>query len=143
MYNCLDSIISNKITLKEIVINSDDIMNNHKDVKLNILDDSFWGDIEYLEDLLSPLNTYITRVQTTKPIISYVVEVFYNLDRQYTAVEPGSCKKFLLSKVKQRKEMVIRPIHCAANFLVPYLKGKHLTSEEYIKTLEYISKAGS
>lgn len=139
---CLESLKINKRNLQELAINTTvaDILAKHRKLKNYILSDKFWDEVDLLYNILSPISKYTIEVQTSKPYISNVVEIFYNLQKEYSELRCESVKNSLLEFLKNRKSMAIFPIHMAANLLDPYFQGSHLQNDEYLQALNYISK---
>lgn len=137
----LNSLLYNKKNLQELSI-SENVINEISDIKYNILDDDFWSKIESLHEILSPLAKNITEIQTSKPIISRVVDIFYDLFSHFSLLsnikEPD--RNELRQMLDKRKTMAVGPLHLAANLLDPYFMGKNLNESEYIDALTFINK---
>lgn len=141
IYTSLNSLLYNKKNLQELSI-SENVTNEIANIKVNILDDEVWLRIESLHEILSPLAKYITEIQTSKPIISRVVEIFYNMYSHFSnLLNIKECdRNELLQLLEKRKTMAVGPLHFAANLLDPYFMGKNLNESEYIDALTFINK---
>lgn len=137
----LNSLLCNKRNLQELSISENVINVIDQSVKTHLLSDDFWSKIELLHKILSPMANGITEIQTTRPIISRVVEIFHSLYCDINMINlQDIVKNAILQLLENRKSMAIGPVQVAANLLDPYFMGKNLSESEYIDALTYINK---
>jgi len=141
--NCLDSLISNKYPLKQLVITEEVADKLSANVKKNCLDDDiFWVKVEKLANILRPIVSYIHKLEADNINLSEVSEAFRKLE---TAINQEVSSLPILKKEEeavltcftQRKSKILCGAHFAANILDPRYMGQadYLTTEEHAKGL--------
>ncbi|GAB0096399.1 hypothetical protein DMENIID0001_119050 [Sergentomyia squamirostris] len=117
-------------------------MNNSRmpsDIAETILDRQFWENVIALHGILASISEEIQRLEVdplngedTK--ISYVISSFQRVHETIQAIGTQhpffNAKKAMLKAYKKRYKHHLRPIHFAANYLHPKLRGDNLSTSE-------------
>lgn len=139
--SCLESIASNKHNLQALAIDEgleNIFKKDHSEVKKNLLSEIFWDRISGYLQLLSPISLAITKIESDKPMISEVLNIFDELEKH---VENNLCsspfsnveKQKVVEVLQKRKDFCITSIHEAANLLDPSKVGRNLNSEKQVR----------
>lgn len=140
----LQSLLNNKEALQETVIVED--IGVAKPIRQAILDEEvFWKDLRSCLDLVTPVSSAITKLESDQALLSDVVEVFHSIKSDITARLENSSftedeKSHILRVLRGREEFCLRPIHIAANFLDPRYRGKNLADAQIVVTFDWISQ---
>ncbi|CAI6370788.1 unnamed protein product [Macrosiphum euphorbiae] len=145
LVSCLQSLIQNQTSLRKLAWSEDKyIIDKLGDLKLLILDFSFWNKIDQILNIVKPIAEWITRLEADKP---YISDVFYALldiksiminklpEINFLSKEE---KKSILLFFDNRKTMALHPIHYASAILDPRYQGRQLESNNDIEGVEYI-----
>lgn len=137
--HCLDSLDQNKQAMKILAVEEEaqEILKKHPVIKKIALDETFWDKVKGFLQLLKPIATAITSVESDKPKISQVVSVFRKLELHFEETLPQSpLSKAEEGEVKKifakRKDFGVCEVHRAANLLDPLARGVDLTPDEQV-----------
>lgn len=109
--SCLQSIKKNKNNLKILAISQLAQKKINHDVKLNILDDKFWVGLDQMIKLLTPICTWMRKLECDQSKISDVPQVFIDLFNHFSDFfKSGLCmftaeeKHKCMRKLSERKK---------------------------------------
>ncbi|XP_063217395.1 uncharacterized protein LOC134528077 [Bacillus rossius redtenbacheri] len=139
--HCLDSMMNNRVSLQTLAV-SEKVGNAiSKDIKTNILDDDvFWIRIEKLANLLRPVVSWISRLESDKLNIHNTHGALAEIEDALKVSLPESPlsksdEKIVLMKMETRKEFALKPIHLAACMLHPSSQGHTLKPDEQFQPI--------
>lgn len=143
---CLESILVNKHNLIQLTESTKADRYMKESTKETILDDEFWFSIAKLLQLLKPISSWITILESDDSKIHLVIDAFLEIEKVFLKVlqsinlSPLNCEEtgIIFNKLTDRYVMAIRPIHQAANFLAPISKGKNLNQERISEAQNFI-----
>ncbi|XP_012281283.1 uncharacterized protein LOC105700205 isoform X2 [Orussus abietinus] len=129
------------MALKTLAI-SDNVLLKYE-VKIDILNETFWCGLLSLHELLAPVVKWITILEGDRCIISSVPRAWKEIKTTYEELLDDSplplneCAHLKLL-MKERSNLSMQPIHFAANILDLKFNGKHLTREQKVLGTELI-----
>lgn len=136
----------NKSNLQLLAVDSEGASLMSKTTKASIFSDCYWDQVENLITLLKPIALWITIIEGDRPQISSVARMFSEISDHFkTSMASSPLTKSDQNKaieaLSARREFCIKIIHKAANLLDPKYIGKHVTEDEIIDAMQFVSEA--
>lgn len=144
--NCisLQSLSKNRNALQILAVNDTIKDKIPSRMRSRILSDTFWNNIEVLIKILEPILKANIELEGDGILIHKVYSTFHGLGNNISDVI-HSCnlltekeKNDVSMNFKHRKDLAIKTIHLAADFIDPNKRGAKLNSRESIDAIEFI-----
>lgn len=156
----INSLLANKSSLEELSIDKrvnrlDGTVAKGKktlltaETKQKLLDDDFWDNITCVGSLLQPILKWITIIESDKPQISLVCQIFHDLKTSFESAlqSPPVALELIDASIFQhlskRNQFCITNLHKAASLLDPKQRGQNLTQSEIMDGIEFIAQVAS
>lgn len=143
--HCIDSLISSKKALQILVVSEESYsVKLTKSVRDFILDnDIFWVRLEKTKKILVPIVKWITILESDKLTMSKVCVAVKEIEECLIAnLEELPIKsneeKELITSFENRKTILLKPIHLAANLLDPNHFGASLSNSQHVEAISCI-----
>ncbi|XP_055716727.1 uncharacterized protein LOC129810342 isoform X1 [Phlebotomus papatasi] len=142
--NFLSSLLRNKKSLKQIIIDdtfSKKISQKSKDI---IMSDEFWDGVKDLHDIINLISKHIINFESNHSKISNCIPAINDIEHKVQNINMSSMffedKHSIISIIDKRKIFSIQKIHKLAYLLNPKHQGDSLTQEEYMDTIQFLLK---
>lgn len=144
----LNSMYLNKSHLQQLAVDSEAAALMSRTTKASILSDVYWDQVEGLIKLLKPIATWITMIEGDKPQISSVARIFSEISHHFQSTIASSPltksdEKKATEALSARQEFCIGPVHKAANLLDPKYLGKHVTEDDIVDAMQFVTEAAT
>lgn len=144
----LESLQACKVTLQKLAVDETVQTILQKEIKLKLLDDSvFWVRVDKMIDMLKPIVTWITRLESNACSIHKVHSALQEIEHKLSELLPRSPltkaeEEKVKEKMSERKTHAVGKIHFAASLLDPSSQGSQLSPEEQVDAMEFIHNVG-
>lgn len=132
--NCSQSLSVNQSNLKNLAISKVSNRLSQTTKKL-ILDDEYWIKVQKLIELIQPIVVFLIKIEGDESRMSEIPEIFIELEYNFMTIFNESLSLLtateaqnVLNSLKSRSNMVLTPLHYAANILDPAYRGNHLNA---------------
>lgn len=141
----LNSIVSNKSCLQTLAVLTEGSELLGTELKSMLLEPEFWLYIEHIICILSPIVTWVIRMENDESIISLSYSCFNDIELaiksvlERTAMLTKLEKTFITSQMIKRKQYAIKPIHMAAHLLDPKTESLPISTDYEMEGIAYIN----
>lgn len=140
----LESLSKNRNALQILAVNDTIKDKIPSRMRNRILSDTFWKNIDTLINILRPVLKANTELEGDGILINKVHSSFQGLENEISNVLHSSNvlteaeKNKVSLNFKHRKDLAMKTIHLAADFLDPFKRGAKLNAKDSIDAIEFI-----